>query len=233
MNHSPKDAFEKIARKYAETVDLKPIHIYYERPNLLALLPKDISGLSILDLGCGSGWYAEQLTKLGGDVTAIDASPTMVELAKERLNGKGKVYLADLENSLEFLNGKKFDIVIAPLVIHYIKNWYSLFLNLSNLLKPKGLFIFSTHQPHAEFNMFKLKNYFEKIQINDYWEGIGEVKFYHHTLHELTENLHRAGFIIERMLEPFPLPEMQATDTQMYNSIMTMPWFLFVKAIKK
>ena len=90
----------------------------------------------------------------------------------------------------------------------------------------------STHQPHTEFSLHKIKNYFDKVQITDYWEGIGEVKFYHHTLHELAVGLYKSGFLIERILEPLPLPEMQSIDPQMYNHIATIPWFLFVKAIK-
>ena len=43
-NTLPKDAFEKVAKNYAERVDTKPIHIYYERPNLWSLLPSNLTG---------------------------------------------------------------------------------------------------------------------------------------------------------------------------------------------
>lgn len=68
-NTSPGQYFEQVAKAYAEKVDEKPIHRYYERPNLWSLLPEQLSGLTILDLGCGSGWYAEQLVKQGAHVT--------------------------------------------------------------------------------------------------------------------------------------------------------------------
>jgi len=127
MNQSiPKNAFEKISIQYAQVVDNKPIHIYYERPNLLSLLPQAIAGLNILDLGCGSGWYAEHLTKLGANVSAIDSSPTMVELTRQRVPAI-QVFLADLEEPLDFLKDSTFDFIVAPLVIHYVKDWYSLF----------------------------------------------------------------------------------------------------------
>lgn len=78
--------FEYIASTYAASVDTKAIHLYYERPHLCSLLPKTLAGKQILDIGCGSGWYAEYLHKAGANVTALDASPTMVELTKKRLN---------------------------------------------------------------------------------------------------------------------------------------------------
>lgn len=225
-------SFDSIAQAYAETVDTKPIHLYYERPHLWSLLPANLKGLNVLDLGCGSGWYAEQLQKAGAQVTALDASPIMIELTKKRLNHQGRFYLADLEKPLYFLDAHEFDIILAPLVIHYIKDWEPFFLRLSKTLKPNGLFIFSTHQPHTEMNLFQLSNYFEKTLLKDYWPHIGEVQFYHHTLHEMSQALYQANLIIEKMLEPLPLPSFQEVDPQMYENISKKPWFLFVRAKK-
>jgi 2-polyprenyl-3-methyl-5-hydroxy-6-metoxy-1,4-benzoquinol methylase len=230
---APKDIFEKIAKKYADKVDDKAIHVYYERPHLWSLLPNSLAGLNILDIGCGSGWYSEQLIKAGANVTALDGSATMVELAKQRLQDKATVYLADLEETLDFLTAASFDIILAPIVIHYVKDWYVLFARLAPLLKSQGQFIFSTHQPFMDVYLFNLKSYFDKVEIIDYWKDVGEVKYYHHTLHELAESLYQAGFYIERMLEPQPLPEMQNVDPEMYHNASTKPWLLFVKAVKK
>jgi SAM-dependent methyltransferase len=227
-----KSNFEQIAKNYAKIVDAKPIHVYYERPNLLALLPRNLIDLRVLDLGCGSGWYAEHLINHGAKVTAIDSSQTMVQLTKQRVPSC-RVYLADLEEPLECLRGNHFDIVLAPLVIHYIKDWFQLFERLADFLRPDGNFVFSTHSPHTEFEAFGLKNYFKKVLITDYWENIGEVKFYHHTLHELTEALYQAGFVVERIQEPMPLPEMEQADPKMYRNLTTKPWFLFIRAVKK
>jgi magnesium-protoporphyrin O-methyltransferase len=55
------------------------------RAILLGCLPQDMSGLSLLDAGCGTGALAEQAARRGARVTAIDLSPTMVEIAAKRL----------------------------------------------------------------------------------------------------------------------------------------------------
>ena len=114
--------YEPFAKKYAKQVDEKPIHTCYERPNTWSLLPKSLKGLRVLDLGCGSGWYAEQLIHGGDKVTAVDVSPAMVKLTKSRLKGKGNIFVANLEEPLSFFKDGTFDIVLAPLVIHYIKD---------------------------------------------------------------------------------------------------------------
>lgn len=163
----------------------------------------------------------------------MDASKKMVELTRARCQNNGKFIVANLEERLDFLESNSFDIILAPLVIHYIKEWRPLFLEIARVLKNNGLFIFSTHQPHTEYKNLNLKNYYEKVLVKDYWPSLKiEVQFYHHTLHELSESLYEAGFVIEKMLEPMPLPEFQAADPEMFEKIYHHPWFLFVRARK-
>lgn len=226
----PIGSYEHMADAYAERVDLKPIHVFYERPGTWSLLPDKLTGLKVLDVGCGSGWYAEQLAKAGCVVTAIDASQKMVDLTAQRLQGKGKCVRANLEEGLNFLPNHEFDIILAPLVIHYVEDWESLFKEFARVLKSGGLFIFSTHQPHTAFHLFNLDNYFTKQIIKDRWEDPKvEVQYYHHTLHDLTESLYKAGFIIERMVEPLPQAGLKQND-KLYQHISHQPWFLFVRA---
>lgn len=55
------------------------------RSQLLAWLPADLTGRRLLDAGCGTGALAVEAAKRGAEVVAIDLSPTLVELARERL----------------------------------------------------------------------------------------------------------------------------------------------------
>jgi len=94
------------------------------RETLLGWLPDDLHGRRILDAGCGTGALAVELVKRGAEVVAIDLSPTLVQLARERMPkdlGKGK---------LEFVAGDmlstsygRFDHVVAmDSMIHYEKH---------------------------------------------------------------------------------------------------------------
>lgn len=52
---------------------------------LLSWLPADMTGLRLLDAGCGTGLLACEAASRGAEVVAIDLSPTLVELARNRL----------------------------------------------------------------------------------------------------------------------------------------------------
>ncbi len=54
------------------------------RNTLLGWLPPDLNGLRILDAGCGTGALAVALAERGADVLAVDISPKLIALARER-----------------------------------------------------------------------------------------------------------------------------------------------------
>ena len=54
------------------------------RATLLSWLPADLSGRRVLDAGCGTGALAVEAAQRGAKVVAIDLSPTLVGLARER-----------------------------------------------------------------------------------------------------------------------------------------------------
>ena len=54
------------------------------RAKLLAWLPADLHGLRLLDAGCGTGALALAAAERGAEVVAVDLSPQLVALARER-----------------------------------------------------------------------------------------------------------------------------------------------------
>ena len=57
------------------------------RGALLGELPEDLRGARVLDAGCGTGALAMELARRGADVVAIDISPSLVAIARERCEG--------------------------------------------------------------------------------------------------------------------------------------------------
>lgn len=55
------------------------------RDTLLSWLPEDLTGARLLDAGCGTGTLAIEAARRGAEVVAIDLSPTLVNIAQERL----------------------------------------------------------------------------------------------------------------------------------------------------
>jgi len=91
------------------------------RSNLLSWLPDDLSGQRILDAGCGTGAFALEAAQRGADVVAVDLSPTLVDLARERVGG------GDFPGCIDFRVGDMrrldlgaFDHIVAmDSLIHY------------------------------------------------------------------------------------------------------------------
>ena len=64
------------------------------RRTLLGWLPPDLRGRRLLDAGCGTGALAIEAARRGADVVAVDLSPSLIGLARERApreRGAGKV----------------------------------------------------------------------------------------------------------------------------------------------
>ena len=54
------------------------------RETLLSWLPEDLTGSTLIDAGCGTGVLAIESAQRGAEVVAVDLSPTLVNLARER-----------------------------------------------------------------------------------------------------------------------------------------------------
>jgi SAM-dependent methyltransferase/glycosyltransferase involved in cell wall biosynthesis len=120
----------------------------------LALPP----GARILDVGCGSGWLSEYFARLGYDVTGIDISDELIEMARDRVNRVP--YDVDHEMALRcrFLTQdiesaalpEKFDAVICYDSLHHFEDERKVFRHLTAMLDVGGLlFILEGHKPSA------------------------------------------------------------------------------------
>ncbi|CAN5732110.1 class I SAM-dependent methyltransferase [soil metagenome] len=221
---SPTD-YDDIAERYADGVDSRTWNALYERPNTLALLP-DVKDRDVLDAGCGNGWYADWLATRGARVIAVDRSERMVDIARNRLGDRARVFASDLSDlSLE---PASLDLVVSSLVLHYIPNLYRAFSAIARALRPGGTFVFSTYHPATPGSKLSL----ETRLVEEHWKWIGTMRFYERPLSGLTEPLADAGFVIERMREPLPSEEVRQRDPTAYKRLSANPAFLFVRARK-
>jgi magnesium-protoporphyrin O-methyltransferase len=88
------------------------------RRTLLDWLPDDLRGTRLLDAGCGTGMLALEAAKRGATVTAIDLSPTLVGLARDRLPGNLKVDFR-VGDMLDPALGRFDHVVSMDSLIHY------------------------------------------------------------------------------------------------------------------
>ncbi|PWB49775.1 MAG: class I SAM-dependent methyltransferase [Anaerolineales bacterium] len=229
-------AYNQIAEEFARIIDIKPHNAYYEHPATLSLLG-EVTGKRVLDAGCGPGVYAEWLVEQGARVVAVDANLKMIRLARQRLAGKATVRQANLEYPLDFLDDGSFDIVLSALAMDYVLDWATAFREFHRLLRTGGKLIFSIGHPHQEFDAHRqTSNYFhtERVEYNS--TGFGKqvvMPSYRRPLSEVLNLLIKAGFTLDRLLEPLPTEKFRQADPEDYEELMHRPGFMCLRALKR
>lgn len=123
-----------------------------------SLLPKDLRGKKVLEVGCGLGGHSEQLCNLGADLTAIDLAPMSITFTRRRLSLKklkADVIEADCEQ-LPF-DDNTFDFIWSWGVIHHSPNTKKCADEITRVLKPGGelrIMLYNQVSLYAWLNVF-------------------------------------------------------------------------------
>lgn len=97
----------------------------------------------MLDLGCGTGLTGGTLRDMVDDITGIDISENMVEIAHEK-DLYETLYVAEVEDFLEDNDDEAFDLITATDVLPYLGALEPLFFGAAENMVAGGLFIFSS-----------------------------------------------------------------------------------------
>lgn len=232
-----KDNYSAFAERYAHIITTKPHNAYYERPATLSLLP-DVDGLRVLDAGCGSGINSEYLLQKGAQLTALDATPDFVKMTQNKVGGNAKVLLWNLEDPLTFAQENAFDLILCSLVLDYIEDWSPVFKEFARVLDTNGMLIFSCGHPAADFYRYHPEDtYFQTTLHEELWHGFGEpypvIRSYRRPLQAILNPLIDAGFHLDTVLEPQPVPALKEMPEhrEVYETLMKHPGFLHIRAI--
>ena len=197
----------------------------------------DLTGKTVLDLGCGYGWHCAYAADRGAaSVLGIDQSGLMIEQAKRRNAGEKIEYRICGIHQFDY-PAETYDLVVSNLVLHYIEDLQEVFGLVRRTLKPDGTFLFNiehptftagVHQQFAADGTWPVTDYYYPgLRTTDFLGH--EVKKYHHTLSQILNGLILAGFVIEAVEEAMP-PE-QWRD-QMPEE-MRRPMMLLVRGRKQ
>lgn len=183
-----------------------------EWPTLKAMLP-DLTGTSVIDLGCGYGWFCRVARELGAcDVTGVDISEKMLARAAELTDDTQIHYQrSDLE-SLQ-LRENSLDLVYSSLALHYLPELDALFARVQRALKPGGSLVFSMEHPiytcatrqgwltddNGE-RFWGVNHYQDEGKRVSNWLAEGVIK-YHRTLGTTLNALIKAGLTISEVNE--------------------------------
>ena len=156
VNKKEIDKFSKMADEWWDPEGkFKPLHkfnptrIKYIKENIISNFKlknksKPLSGISILDIGCGGGLLSEPLSRLGANVTGIDASDKNIKIAKLH-SKKNKLKINYLCSSPEKLKiKKKFDVILNMEIVEHVEDIDFFLKSCSKLLKKNGLMFVAT-----------------------------------------------------------------------------------------
>lgn len=231
MTDATRNEYDDFATEYAEGTAANAYNAHYERPATLALLG-DVAGQRVLDAGSGPGLFSEQLVARGAIVTGVDASAAQVEQARARLGPAATFLRGDLTQPLA-LPDNSFDAVVASLVLHYLEDWLPVLREFHRVLRPGGRFVMSTHHPFLDHQLAGRDNYFETYQWSEVWGFDGKdvtMTFWHRPLHAITDAITGAGFQLDVVSEPRPLPDVERLFPADWTTLTTEPRFLFLSA---
>jgi len=126
-----------------------PIRIKYIKENIIEQFKtrnkaKPLSGISILDIGCGGGLLSEPMCRLGANITGIDASIKNIKIAKLHAK-KNELKIDYICSSPEKLKiTKKFDVILNMEIVEHVEDISFFLKSCSKLLKKNGLMFVAT-----------------------------------------------------------------------------------------
>jgi 2-polyprenyl-3-methyl-5-hydroxy-6-metoxy-1,4-benzoquinol methylase len=185
--------------------DSNSFHRTIVRPHTEQLL--DIrEGDLVLDIACGNGNFSQRLAEKGAHVVAFDYSENLIALAKRRWSaypGTISFHICDATDGAQVLSlkqGRPFDKAVANMAVMDIADIEPLFRAVRDMLKPGGIFVFSTHHPcfvkPQDSYLTPCVHEGEAIQGQPVLQY-----YYHRSLQDIFQICFQAGFAIDGFYE--------------------------------
>jgi 2-polyprenyl-6-hydroxyphenyl methylase/3-demethylubiquinone-9 3-methyltransferase len=127
---------------------LNPVRLAYVRDQIDRHWQSDerdlrpLEGKSALDVGCGAGLLAEPLARLGAKVTAIDAAPEVIAVARDHAAAMG-LMIDYRAIGVEAFDGS-FDLITSMEVVEHVADPQAFVDALAARVAPGGLLLMST-----------------------------------------------------------------------------------------
>ena len=156
INYKEIEKFSKMAKEWWNPEgNFKPLHkfnpirIEYIKKNIIESLKlknkkKPLEKIKILDVGCGGGLLSEPMSRMGAEVTGIDASNKNINIAKihSKQSGLKIKYICTSPEKLK--SDFKFDVILNMEIVEHVENVNLFLKTCSKLLKPNGIMFVAT-----------------------------------------------------------------------------------------
>lgn len=218
--------YERFADEYASHAEDSAYNALYDRPAVLGLAG-DVRGRAVFDAACGPGFYARELLERGARVTGCDVSPTFVDMARARCEGLADLRVHDLAEPLTWVPDDSVDLVLFALALHYIDDRVGLLREFRRILTSHGAVVLSTEHPFMHWVRLG-GSYFTQVQVEESLDPDRDwpIRAWRRPLTAVCADFREAGFVIEELLEPRPVPEMAHRYPEDHAQLERLPAFI-------
>jgi SAM-dependent methyltransferase len=186
----------------------------------------DVSGLDVVELGCGTAYFSAILAKLGARPVGVDPTPAQLETAR-RMQAATRIEFPLVEGVGEDvpLPDASFDLALSEYGASIWADPYRWIPEAARLLRPGGRLVFLRNSTIVTLCQ-TLEGASEQLQrpLRDLgkivWPDTGEVEF-HLPIGDLIDVLGESGFQVERLLELYA-PD--GAETHSYYDFVTAEW---------
>lgn len=207
-----------------------------------------LTGKHVLDLYCGAGYLSRRLVTLGAQVTAVDTSSRLIDIANEVNDRENQNirYVVVEPDDLSVLEDGVFDDIVCNMGLMFMRDLPGTVAELARVVKLGGRFVFSVLHPcfytpgscwisdeDSKLLYRIVDNYYaEGWYLPDIPAGVRSktAKIKHRTLAAYINALSARGFNVRRVAEPKPAPEVISVKPQL-EIFARIPAVLVVEAI--
>ena len=241
--------YDPIAEQYKRS-KLQPWRTHIEAFGLMELIGNP-TGLSVMDLACGEGFYTRMLRQKGAAaVTGVDLSEGMIELARQqeaRLS-QGIDYVVG--DAREVTPTEPVDLVVAAYLLNYAQNRSELLAmctGIAHCLRPGGRFVTVNGNPGLNFSTApSFRKYGFETSVAGKWQegapicwkfflddGSFEIENYHLDVSIHEQTLAAAGFKTVRWHSPRLSAEGKAAfENDFWSTFLDYPPMVFLECVK-
>ena len=206
------NTYDEFASQYADMMTAQEQGGVASDSNMARFLQVvgNVSGLTVLDAGCGEGYLSRILAQGGAQVIGFDISPRLIEIARAKdPDGAITYQVADLSQPLPAYQAH-FDLIASYFVLNDVYDYQGFLTTLSASLKPAGRLVIFMNNPYSLVVRNHVTDYFAASGQMFPYRGMTEegvaVHFWHRTMEEYLSACSAAGLRLQQYVD-VPTPE--------------------------